>query len=224
MHVDKNKIILNARCRANDAQKGFTIIELLVVISIMATMAGLFLVNFAGTRGPRNLRLAQNELVTNIRKIQSYTLSARDVNSTNAARYYILRLIQGSNTYEMQAIGVNKSTSVQTYYDGSSAAVDFIERFRMPSGISALSVVNSAGTTVNPTPLCVQTGFSLPFAKTYVEYNPVSSSCNFLTVTSTAANLDAKANHTLTITLRDAASNTTRQVVVRGVTGSVETK
>lgn len=210
--------------KINTYKSGFTLVELLVVISIMATLTGLFLVNFAGLRGPRNLRIAQNELVTNIRKIQSYTLSARDVSLDLAARYYILRLRTGQGTYEIQAVGVNKITGTPTYYDGSSAAQPFIETLRMPTGITvnSLALKNAAGTTINPVPQCVQIGFALPFAKTYIEYNAVSTSCNFSTITTNAATLDAKANHTLTITLRDQASNTNRVVVVRGVTGVIE--
>ncbi len=196
---------------------GFTIIELLVVISIMATITGLFLVNFAGLRGPRNLKIAQNEMVTNFRKIQSYTLSSRDVDTTNAARYYILKAVQGNNFYTIQAVGVNKTTGVQF-----GSLID-VETIRMPTGvtISAIGITNASGTAINPAPGCVQTGFSLPFSKIYLEYQTDPTSCNFLNVISNSSTLDAKANHTLTLTLKDAASNTTKQVVVRGVTGAI---
>ena len=214
---EKNKITGN---------NGFTLIELLVVITIMATLTGLFLVNFASLRGPRNLKIAQNEMITNLRKIQSYTLSARDVNDTYAARYYIMRFITGSTSYDVQAVGVHKSAGTLLYFDGSAANKPFIETLKLPTNITinSLSITNASGTVVNPAPNCAQIGFSLPFGKTYIEYNSVSTSCDFSAVISNAATLDAKANHTLTITLKDSASNTTRQVIMRGVTGAIEAK
>ena len=60
-------------------QLGFTLIELLVVISIMGILATLMIVNFAGQRVSRSLLLAKNETVTNIRKVQSYTLSSKNI-------------------------------------------------------------------------------------------------------------------------------------------------
>lgn len=199
---------------------GFTIIELIVVIAIMSVLTTMFLLNYAGLRGPRNLKLAQNELVSNIRKIQSYTLSARDINSTTAARYYIIKLVNGDLGYSIQAVGVNKTTSIQSYYDGVSNPL--IETLRMQPGISveSISVTNKSG--VSSSPACVQIGFSLPFSKIYMEYDDVAVNCNFLDVIADASTLDAKSNHTAVITIKDSASGKTRTVTVRGVTGVIE--
>ncbi len=85
-------------------QLGFTLIELLVVISIMGILATLMIVNFAGQRVSRSLLLAKNETVTNIRKVQSYTLSSKNIFEDVPAKYYVIHFESGSGIYYIDAI------------------------------------------------------------------------------------------------------------------------
>src|SRR6185503_16987718 len=86
-------------------EQGFTIIEMLVVIAIFGTMATLVVANYAGLRGPRNLKISENELVSTIRKYQSYTLSSRNLPNGKAVKFYILKFSSDTpNGYTVQAV------------------------------------------------------------------------------------------------------------------------
>ena len=75
-----------------ESERGFTLTELLVVLAIMGVFFGLILANYAGMRGKRDIKIAQNELTTNIRKVQSYALSSRDT-SVGPVKLYVLKFV-----------------------------------------------------------------------------------------------------------------------------------
>ena len=86
-------------------KKGFTLIELMVVVSIMAILATAVIINIAGQRNNRNIIIAENELVNNIRTAQSYTLSSRVLPSGQSAQYYVLKFdFSEPSQYILQAI------------------------------------------------------------------------------------------------------------------------
>lgn len=208
---------------------GFTLAELVIVISIMGIFATMFLINFASLRGPRNLRIAQNELVTNFRRAQSAILSARDINTATAPRYYMIAVNQAGTSISYRAIGVTKNTPItQVYFDGSTGNQAPLETINLPTGVivDSMRITDSAGTaTAGVT--CSVVGFAAPFATIYMDFRTGGTACNFSSIVppiGSQATLDAAANRTLFITLRDVNSNTTNQVIVRGVTGVIETQ
>lgn len=189
----------------NHSQRGFTIIELLVVLAIMGLFMGAILVNFAGNRGARNLRLSTNELVTNLRKVQSYVLSSRD-SSVGPVKYYVLQFnTEQSRNYYVQAIQndltfTNPIETVELLPDIRIASIEV----QQPYGSSAS----------NPT--CVQVGFALPFNIAYVDQN-----CSLdLSVRdpATLSNLD---DSLVIITLQDPQSGNTKTVTINGVSGVI---
>ena len=190
--------------------KGFTIIELLVVLFMMGVLSTLFVANYNATRGPRNLRIAQNELVSNLRKVQGYTLSSRNSPSGNPAHFYVIKFSTITpNQYIVQIIdNTTPATAVTT------------ETILLPQGVTFAS--NNAFSVQQPidgaavSATCVQVGFSLPFSKTYMDKN-----CTLNTVADSPAQLDVLKNSLLTITLFNASTNTTRQVLVNAVTGAI---
>src|SRR5438105_10754499 len=107
-------------------QSGFTLIELLVVIFIMGLLAGLLTLNLAGQRVARNIQIAQNQLVSNIRKIQGYTLSSRNVSQNQPAEYYVMKFdLANPYQYTIQAI----------YNVGSSPTLANVEVIKFPTDI-----------------------------------------------------------------------------------------
>src|SRR5580693_7158971 len=89
----------------NAGEHGFTLIEMLVVISIMGLLAAMFIANFVAFRGPRDMQIATNQLVTNLREIQSYTLSSRNSPATGKpVIYYMMELNAAGTSYQIQSI------------------------------------------------------------------------------------------------------------------------
>lgn len=58
--------------------KGFTIIELLVVISIIAIMSGIVLIDYRSGQQTLALQRATNKLAQDIRRVQEMAMSARE--------------------------------------------------------------------------------------------------------------------------------------------------
>lgn len=183
---------------------GFTLIELIVVIGLMGIFTAAVLVNFNSQRGPRNLRIAQNEIVTNLRKVQSYALSSRD-SKNGPAKYYILNLNKTESTYNIGAI--------QTDY---SFTTD-VETIKLPDGItiSKLELSQPVGATAIDEQ-CVQVALGLPFGTGYMD-----SSCAIDLAVKDPARLSTLMNSELQITLTDSRSNTSKTIIYNGVSGTI---
>ncbi len=151
---------------------GFTIIELLVVLSIMGLMGTMLIVNFNSTRNRRNLTLTSNELVTNIRKTQSYALSARDVSPNIPAKYYVLQfeLAADPSHYKILAVD-NNYTATPTLVETVSLPSDVIFDVENSSLVQPIT----GGNTTNPT--CLQILFGLPFGRIYM-FGSQTKSCD----------------------------------------------
>jgi prepilin-type N-terminal cleavage/methylation domain-containing protein len=144
--------------------RGFTVIELLVVISIMGIFATLVLVNYNSLRAERNKKLARHELATAIRKVQSYTLSGRLTAAGTSARYYLVKLTPGQSTFLIQSIS---STASQ----GTPPVT--VETIKYPGNITLAELYYyDSSNGVIPTD-CAQIVFAAPYAKTYIDYGCV---------------------------------------------------
>jgi len=196
---------------------GFTLIELLVVISIMGLMSTLLVINFNGQRGIRNLKIAQSQLVTNIRKTQSYVLSARDVAPVNGitapGKYYLLKFDKNSNQYSIQ--------SVDTAYNLNSS----VETDVLPQGITISNLKYTTAAGVDSFPLSAQAAYASPYAKLYV-YTSEDTGCvgatTFVTVSQNPGCMLNLTNRQLVITLQDQNSTATKTVTIYGISGNVE--
>lgn len=209
---------------------GFTLIELLIACAIIAVLASLVTINLPGFRVDRNLNIAQNELVTNLRKAQSYTLSAHEVAPGQSGQFFILKFdgsVSGQNSYTLQAL----------YNIGSSPAskVD-VETYQLPPGIR---VSSTPVTIFVPSPtqppiqatVCSLVSFKSPFARVYLNAGCNVSSPPFQPLTDDYQNLinfvtNTNNYHTTSdsyaiITLLDATGAKSRQVMIRGVSGVI---
>lgn len=93
-------------------KQGFTLIETLVSISIIALISGIFIANYRGAEKRSNLNLAAQKVASDIRLAQNYTLGLQEFNgsfplggwgvyfSTVAAGQYIIFADNGNYQYE----------------------------------------------------------------------------------------------------------------------------
>ncbi len=197
---------------------------MLVVIAIMGVITGAVIANYAAQRQPRDLKIAQSQLVSKLRQLQSYTLSARNVNGQAAAQYYVLKIDASSTAYSVQAI--RDSAGVATVVN--------IETVQLPHGIHFATVnpiVVERRTGASPVyPSCVLMAFRLPFARTYTAEGcsggpgPIASGDDYRKMVDFVANSatnSVSVDSKVTVTLSDETGGRTRQVTLWGTTGVI---
>lgn len=206
-------------------EAGFTVIELLVVLAMMGVLAGLVVANHAAQRVPRDLKIAQVGLMSNLRKIQSYTLSARNISDVRAAQYYVLKFDTATP----------KQYTLQALYDvTSSPKFVTLETVRLPEGIRLAvtdPIVVSRPVGATPVrPSCALVAFKLPYARTFVSEGCTGTEPDIVAGDSYRKIVDFVANSvsnpvttdsTVTFTLSDETGALTRSVRVSAATGVI---
>ncbi len=142
------------------SSNGFTIVELMVAITLMMVIIASMLINLNAGRSGRNLNIAQNQLVSNIRKVQSYTLAGRNIKTGLTADFYILKFdVNNPLEYAIQAI----------YNTSVSPKVIDVETVKLPPGVAfSGSVVISRSGGLIPASYsvdCALLGYKLPFGR-----------------------------------------------------------
>jgi prepilin-type N-terminal cleavage/methylation domain-containing protein len=199
------------------SERGFTLIELMVVIAIMALIAGAVIANYAGLRPSRNIRIAQNELVTNIRKVQSYSLSSRNILGNTPVQYYVMKFSTSApNQYIIEGMYDVKTLPIQ---------LRDVETIKLPDGISlAASTVNAVSST------CMLLAFRLPFADILANTSCVGAPPTVTTgsdyeklnsFVSNAPSNTVTSDSKIVFTLQDQSGTLTKKVLVNGITGVV---
>lgn len=178
-------------------QLGFTVIELLAVLSIMAMIATVLILDFSSQRATRNIVLAENETITNIRKVQNYMLSARDISPGVPAKFYVLTLESGASTYRIDAID-----SDYVYHEG-------LELVTLPNTIafSGMSISSGTDTAKPKNYTCLQIVFSAPIGAMYVHGGTKCGSTSLIPIVSDPINL-AKLGQNLAIIGLNVIGNT----------------
>lgn len=196
----------------NTTLYGFTLLELIVVIAIMGMLATLVVVSFNRQRAQRSVVLAQNETVTNLRKVQSYMLSSRNINGTVPAKYYVI-------TLRTQASGF-KPTEILVSALDDSYGMHTVETVKLPEGVSVTDIEVGDGEQ-KPDPYdCVQIAFSAPFGQMYT----LPGGCDdeiTQTVSSPVERVTAT-NKVVTFKLFNPNASTSRQVTLYGLSGRIE--
>lgn len=222
------------------SNQGFTLMELIVVVAIMSVLAGAMVLNLAGQRSNRDLKLAQSQLVSNLRKIQSYTLSSRLLPSGQTAQYYAMKFNTSTpDRYTIQAMS-NISSSPQRLQD--------LETIKLPVNIIISQVVISSRpnspTTQYLTNSCGLAVFSAPFGKIFFndgclvsDPNNLQTGDDYKKIIDFVSNIacvsvpppsysptvcSVSTDSIMTITLADKLKlSSTKTVTVNGITGAV---
>lgn len=169
------------------SQAGFTIVELLAVLAIMTLLMGALVLDFASQRGKRNIVLAKNETITNLRKVQSYTLSSKNLPTGESVKYYIATFSSGSNSFTVDAIDSDYvfHPAVETIALPTAISIESITTIDnkdsdqgTKSEVAGGGVIRDISTGIADDKQgvykCMQIIFSAPFGKIYTNG---SSSC-----------------------------------------------
>ncbi len=224
--------------REVQSQKGFTLIELIVVLAIMGVMAGAMVLNLNVNRAQRDIKIAQSQLVTNIRKVQSYTLSSRAASSGQSVQYYLMKFDFTKPTqYEIQAMYNVKS---------SPQYLIRTETISLPPGIrfatSSAAVVKRQNDPTTQTPSsCALVAFALPFAKTFIndgcspnspssypysinaadDYKKIINFVNNIDCSIDPIGCSISSDSKITLTLINNTGTINKKVLLNGITGLV---
>jgi prepilin-type N-terminal cleavage/methylation domain-containing protein len=118
---------------------GFTLIEMLVSLSIIGLLAGTFLVNYHSYGQTGNLNLAAHKLASDIRQVQNLTLGLKDFNGTSPLGGWGINIQKGGSSY---LIFADKDSS-RTYTDST----ELYRQINLPSDIKIENIrgVDSSG-------------------------------------------------------------------------------
>lgn len=206
--------------------QGFTFIELLVVLAILGIMASLIIANYNGQRASRNVRIARNEMVTNLRKMQSYALSSRTLGNGQSVQYYVMKLDTAtgqSGKYSLQAV---------LNVGGSPQLNASVETYPMAAGVTIQSVKISRN--VSPTvstPSCALLAYKLPFAEftstdgctfnNFANGLPTDYYTNILDFRTNVDNNPTAQDSKVVITVADASASVSEKILINGVSGNI---
>lgn len=207
------------------AELGFTLIELMVVLAIMTVVLGLVIIDFSRQRPVRDMQIAQNELVTNIRKVQSYSLFSRNVGNLKPAQYYLVKFSSATpDRYFIQAI-----TDVSV-----APKLNLMETVMLPRNVIFASsnpfVIDRPTPIIDPAtpPSCVLLAFKSPYGKTYVNdgctQNNFQTGDDYKKIIDHISNINNESvtvDTDLVINFAFKNGGSGRKVIVKGVIGLV---
>ncbi len=197
----------------NKFEQGFTVTELLVVFLIMILMAGLGIISWNSQTPRRNLTIAQNELTTNIRKIQGYAISSRNIEGVSSPNYYVMLFDTATpGQYQVKAI------------DSNGVISGALETGTLPQGItfSELSVVDQDTGAIS-TPACTFVIFNVIYAKVFIGGDEGCTDNYLATLVADPPSLARQANYDLGISILHTQTSQLKGVYIDGATGRVQT-
>ena len=134
--------------------QGFTLIELLVAMAILITLTSIFLANFQNSRASQNVMVATASLTSDLHKLQSFSLSSKDITLGNPSSQYYVTFGNANVSYSL--IGTN---------NGNPGVDTTLNTITLPNGISigGIQITRVDGTIA--TPINVTLAFKVPYAR-----------------------------------------------------------
>lgn len=192
----------------NHSSLGFTLIEMLATVAILALLMSVVTANLTGNSQDRNIALAENNLVSDLHTLQTDSLSSSNTPISNRpACYWQMSLsLSSPNAYVEQAVDDTCLDAAET-----ATSVNF------PSNISLqkISVQRPDGSQICPNSVLIQ--FLVPYGRIVQTFSgtpcgggaPVSQT--------------QEANDITTMTLASANGQNTVNVIVNGIAGNIST-
>jgi prepilin-type N-terminal cleavage/methylation domain-containing protein len=142
------------------ALRGFTLIELVVTIAIMVLMLSLTITNFNGSQQSRNSQLAESTLVSDLHKIQTFSLnSANSTNGLPASSWSVNLDLSTSSYYTLQVTDNSVVPSTATYA---------LTQLPKDVSFSQFQITTSSGVCFNASTLNII--FTVPYGRILMSY------------------------------------------------------
>lgn len=180
---------------------GFTLIELLVSVFIMLTLLGIVLANFSGLSGTRNLNVAKNNIISDMRRQQSQSLSSRNISGAIVASAYGVTMATVTAPPSSYSMIADNNSAIPVRYNQAT--------LNLPPNvyIKTISIVRATGSSTTATNLEVY--FTVPYGRLLQTYSGGVS----------AQSKDPNAITTVTLSTKD--NTKTLTFVVNGVSGNI---
>lgn len=185
----------------NKRQSGFTLVELMVSVSIMVLLLSVFTANFNGLSRSRNLKLAENNFVSDLHEMQSLSIASKNASVGHPASSYQALLSTAS-----QASSAQYSLASS---DNSQPSISYsISSVNLPGNIyiKNLNVLKPDGTNIPVTGLTLY--FTVPYGRVLMTYSGSSSEIK-------------EADDIATITLSTTDNTLSTSVTINGISGNI---
>ena len=196
---------------------GFTLIEMIVTIAILAVLLSLLSANFDGTADQRNLAAAKSLLISNLHKMQSYALSSRAFDSTTnpitPAGYwdFHIDLSASDGAYQTRAFDNSEPP------DGLASSVDNV---LLPSNVYIKYMLITVPGLGMPTCVTVEDmKFTVPYNRILSSGNYVQVAGHVCPISGQPGNDIPNATTAIFLSTRDNQFNTI--ITVNGITGNI---
>jgi prepilin-type N-terminal cleavage/methylation domain-containing protein len=139
-----------------NSKRGFTLIEILIVIAIIGILSAMVLVSISAGRTARDLDRSAHEVAAVLREAQNYALSGRSasVNENNCS--YSVQVTSGSSNYSLRhtyGSGCGSNDALSNYslargvVFGSALTVNFsVPRGVLTSGATSIALTKNGST------------------------------------------------------------------------------
>jgi len=155
--------------KKEESGAGFTLVEMLVSISIIGIMTVIFLVNYHSTNKRSEIIVTAQKLATDIRLTQSYSLGSVEYNGAVPAGgwgVYFTTDTTDNNKYIIYADdGISAGQRVEYFYDNET--LEKYKEIMLPSGIiiNGITIDDQSRTEAHIT-------FEPPDPITHIRFNP----------------------------------------------------
>ncbi|MCK5466559.1 prepilin-type N-terminal cleavage/methylation domain-containing protein [Candidatus Parcubacteria bacterium] len=137
------------------SQKGFSLIELMMVIVIVSVASTIVIAQYSNSRNSKALSLGAKQVANDVKIAQNYALGALDAGGTNPG--YGIRF---SNSFDSYIIFADKDNNKA--YDGAG---EEFQTVKLPDGVTIQSL-RVDGIDISPVPVDVV--FTSPYGEVYI--------------------------------------------------------
>lgn len=149
-------------------QKGFTLIELIVVVAILATLFTLILANYQGNKSRQALTQAVQKMILDLREAQNMAMSGSQINNQYYGYGIYINIGSGGSNTSYIIFGETQPDS--RVYDSGADAV--IKTVNFPTGVNIQSISSDDGRA--------DIFFEPPDPKVYFRVSPASNQATII--------------------------------------------